>query len=253
MILQSCELSVVLDGKKILDRVNADFPSGGTSLLLGRNGSGKSTLLKTLAGLLKPASGTVLLNHTPLAEFSRKELARQCAVLLQDPTAPPDMTVAELTALGRFPHRSSRQRDREAVNRALADMGISSLAGRKLGTLSGGERRKAFFARALAQESNILILDEPDAALDAAAKNELLRTLRELKSRRSLTVIMAAHDWDFALNAADHICGLKNGSVCCAGTPEMIAAGEILPQIFGISAITLRDKYNKLRILPEYN
>ena len=252
MMVQTHDLTVVLNGKTILDRINAAFPAGQTTLILGRNGSGKSTLLKALAGLLDPAAGKVRLGNRDLTEYSRKELACRCAVLLQDPAAPPDMEVAALVMLGRFPHDSSRESNRNAVRRALADMGIEYLAGRKLGTLSGGERRKAFFARALAQETALLILDEPDAALDAAAKNELLHTLRELKSRRDLTVIMAAHDWDFALNMADAVCGLKNGTLCCAGTPDKIIQPEILQEVFGISGITLHDKYGKLRILPEY-
>lgn len=251
-MVQIQELTVTLGNKKILDRISTAFPAGKTSLILGRNGSGKSTLLKTLAGLLKITAGEVLLHGKNLTGFSRKELARRCAVLLQEPAAPPDMQVATLVMLGRFPHDTGRETDRNAVKRALDDLGIAHLSERKLGTLSGGERRKAFFARALAQETGLLILDEPDAALDAAAKNELLKTLRELKTRRQLTVIMAAHDWDFALNAADFVCGLKHGTLCCSGTPEQIVQPEILQELFGISGIILRDKYGKLRILPEY-
>ena len=140
----------------------------------------------------------------------------------------------------------------EAVDRALRAAGVAALADRRIGTLSGGEKRKAFLARALAQESGILLLDEPEAALDAAARNELLRTLRELRRERDLTVIMAVHDLDFGLGAADAVCGLKHGELRFFAPPEAAVAPERLRELYGIGCRVFRDETGRLRAVPEY-
>jgi iron complex transport system ATP-binding protein len=246
------QVTVKLSGREILHNISAEFPEQGISLLIGGNGSGKSTLLKTVAGLLPAAGGTVTFDGVDIAGISRREIARKCAILLQDPYAPPEMSVRELTALGRFPHGGSGSINAPEVIRAMDDAGITYAAGRVLGTLSGGERRRAFLARALAQETPLLLLDEPEAALDAAAKNELLRTLKKLGDSRKLQVIMAVHDLDFALGTAEYICGIKAGAVLFSGTPDKVITPGNIRELYGISASVFHDQNHRLRMLPEY-
>ena len=247
MKLSADRLTVRLGGRTILHEVGAQFPESGITLVIGGNGCGKSTLLKTLAGILSPVDGTVTLGGTPLARLSRKETARRCAILLQEPYAPPELSVRELTALGRFPYGGGA----DAVARAMEAAGVSELAGRKLGTLSGGEKHKAFLARALAQESGVLLLDEPEAALDAAARDELLHTLKRLRDERGLTVVMAVHDLDFGLGAADMVCGLKSGELRFSGSPEA-ATSAVLEELYGLGSTVFRDVRGRLRAIPDY-
>ena len=248
MKLVADRLTVRLGGRTILREVGADFPESGVTLVIGGNGCGKSTLLKTLAGILSPVGGTVTLDGTPLDRLSRKETARRCAILLQEPYAPPELTVRALTALGRFPYGGGGA---DAVARAMTLAGVTELADRKMGTLSGGEKHKAFLARALAQGSGVLLLDEPEAALDAAARDELLRTLKRLRAERGLTVVMAVHDLDFGLDAADMVCGLKSGELRFAGPPEA-ATPDVLRELYGLGSTVFRDATGRLRAIPDY-
>jgi len=249
MTLTAEHLTVRRSGRIILRDVSAEFPASAVTLVIGANGCGKSSLLKALAGIWSAAAGRIVLDGAPLPRLTRRELARKIAILLQEPSAPPELSVRDLAALGRFPHGGGGG---EAVDRALRAAGVAALADRRIGTLSGGEKRKAFLARALAQESGILLLDEPEAALDAAARNELLRTLRELRRERDLTVIMAVHDLDFGLGAADAVCGLKHGELRFFAPPEAAVAPERLRELYGIGCRVFRDETGRLRAVPEY-
>ena len=253
MKLSAEHLAVRLSGREILHDVSVEFPEERVTLILGGNGSGKSTLLRALAGILPASGGEVRFDGVPLSGMSRREAARRCAILLQDPYAPPEISVAELAALGRFPHGGRRARTREAVRQALAETGLTALADRRIDTLSGGERRKAFLARALAQETELMLLDEPEAALDAAARHELLITLRKLRRTRRLTVVMAVHDLDFALGAADLICGLKAGTLRFAAPPEQAATPENLRELYGIGSTVFSDRHGRMRAIPDYS
>ena len=154
MKLSAEHLAVRLSGREILHDVSVEFPEERVTLILGGNGSGKSTLLRALAGILPASGGEVRFDGVPLSGMSRREAARRCAILLQDPYAPPEMSVAELAALGRFPHGGRRARTREAVRQALAETGLTALADRRIDTLSGGERRKALPPIAAAPSSS---------------------------------------------------------------------------------------------------
>lgn len=234
MTVSAENLCVKLLRREILHNISVVFPQA-VSLVIGGNGSGKSTLLKTLAGIIPAVSGRVFMGDTPADTLSPVEIARRCAILLQNPDAPPDMKVCELVSAGRFAYGRSDRKGKEAINAALADAGIEPFRERKIGTLSGGERRKAFLARALAQESRILLLDEPDSALDAAAKDVLRQTLCQLQKRRQLTIVMAVHDLDFALDIAAAACGIKGGKVLFAGDAQAVITPENFQRLFDIS------------------
>ncbi len=233
MNISAENLCVKLNGREILHNITVDFHRG-ISLLIGGNGSGKSTLLKAIAGVIPPASGRVVMEHCRVDTLPPRELARRCAILLQNPYAPPGMCVAELVTAGRFAYGRNDRRAKEAVNAALADAGVENLRDRKLCTLSGGERRKAFLARALAQESPVLLLDEPDAALDAAARDSLRQTLCRLQKKRQLSVIMAVHDLNFALDIAPETCGIKAGKILFSGATQDVITPENFQKLFGI-------------------
>ena len=244
-------VSTSLSGREILHDISVEFPANRISLLAGGNGSGKSTLLKTIAGLIAPDAGEVNFGGMNINSLPRKEMARRCAILLQEPYAPAEMKVAQLAALGRYPYGGGSCNAPE-VKRALEDAGISYAANREVGKLSGGERRKAFLARALAQESELLLLDEPESALDAAARSELLNLLCRLHRERKLTVIMAAHDLDFAVGVTDFVCGIKSGRICFCGEPETAVTTENLHTLLGVDIDLFHDRRGRLRVLPEY-
>lgn len=197
----------------VLENINLDLTENSISVLAGMNGCGKSTLLKLLAGLLKPASGSIILDGLPLKDISRRELAKKLAYLPQTPELPAGFSVEELVLCGRYPHASTRQHDRGVVAQLLETIGISHLAKRQLSTLSGGERQRCFLALVLAQEPSILLLDEPFSALDPAAFRELFNLLIKVKQQYSLTVIIVLHDINRALNYGDRIIGIKNGKI----------------------------------------
>ncbi len=233
MNIRAENLSVKLDGKEILHNITIDFKRG-ISLLIGGNGSGKSTLLKTLAGIIPATSGRAFMGSSRVDMLPQREVARRCAILLQNPYAPPEMSVEEVVYAGRFVHGGNNAANREAVNQALADAGVEVLRRRKTGTLSGGERRKVFLARALAQESRILLLDEPDAALDAAARDSLRQTLYQLQKNRSLTIVMAVHELNFALDIASEICGIKAGNILFSGAAQDMITPENFQRLYDI-------------------
>ena len=233
MNIRAENLSVKLDGKEILHNITIDFKRG-ISLLIGGNGSGKSTLLKTLAGIIQATSGKVFMGCSSVDMLPVRELARRCAILLQNPYASPEMSVEEVVSAGRFVHGGNNNSNREAVNRALCDAGVESLRSRKIGTLSGGEKRKVFLARALAQESRILLLDEPDAALDAAARDSLRQTLYKLQKNRQLSIVMAVHDLNFALDIAAEICGIKAGEILFSGATRDVMTPENFQRLYDI-------------------
>lgn len=207
------DLSIRIGGRDIIRQINAVIPGGTVTALIGGNGSGKSTLLKSIAGLQKNSSGTIFYDDIPLKDFSLRQLAHKRAVVFQNPAIPENMPINELMMLSRFAFTSERRYDHEAVTRALSDAGCADLAERRLGTLSGGERRKIFLALALAQEPELLLLDELEAGVDSAFLSKLPQLLADLRRERNLTILMVTHDADLAMRAADNIIGIKNGKL----------------------------------------
>jgi iron complex transport system ATP-binding protein len=203
--------------------------------VIGRNGIGKTTLLKTIAGLLKPLDGKVLMNSTEISFIHRKELARMISYVSTELVSSPNMTVHDLVALGRHPHTGwygeLRSNDIEAVQRAIFLMHLDHLAGKSLAELSDGERQRALIARALAQDTDIIIMDEPAAFLDVVNRYEVMLLLRRICRMENKTVIFSTHDLSMALHEADKIWLLLPGK-CLEGSPEDIILGGKLNDLF---------------------
>jgi iron complex transport system ATP-binding protein len=225
----------------LLHNLDAELAPGWLVCLLGRNGSGKSTLLRTLGGLLPPLSGTVRIHHRHLSEFSHSQLARHLAMVLPERPAVELLRVRDLVALGRYPYTDwsgrLRPKDVAVVEQAMRQTGIETLAERSLATLSDGECQRAMIARALSQEPEILLLDEPTAHLDLPGRIEILHLLRRLAGESGAgegrTILLSTHDLDLALRLADRFWLLDAGHLQ-QGVPEDLLLNGALGSVFGL-------------------
>lgn len=238
-LLEARGITVSVEGRALVDGVDVSVAGGEVVGLVGPNGAGKSTLLRAATGVsggLKPEAGTVLIDGRPIATYPRAELFRRVAVVQQLPDAPPSMTVHDLVLLGRFPHlglfRRESERDHEIARAAMARTGCAALAERHLGTLSGGERRRAFIARALAQEPRLLLLDEPTANLDADAQAQVLELLRDL-ARAGVGVLVVLHDLTFAAAYCDRLLLMHGGRLVASGAPAEVLAPAHVAAVYG--------------------
>jgi iron complex transport system ATP-binding protein len=215
-------VSVTLGGVRVVDGVDATVAEGEWVALIGPNGAGKTTLLRAVARLL-PFEGSIALHGRPTSDMRRAELSRLLAVVPQEPSTPPWLTVAEYVLLGRTPHLGALakecRRDREAAARALARFDLLGYRDRPLGTLSGGERQRVVVARALAQEAGIVVLDEPTAALDIGHQQQALELLDQLRGESGLTLVTAMHDLTLAAQYADRMVLLDRGRIVADGAP----------------------------------
>lgn len=222
----------------VIDGVSFRIDSGSVVTLLGPNGSGKSTLLKMLGRILKPRGGVVLLDGKDVFSLDPALLARRMAILPQLQQTPAEVTVEELVSLGRYPHRGwnfvASPRDREAVENALAMTRMADLRDRLVSSLSGGERQRAWIALTLAQEPEVLLLDEPTAFLDICCQFEIIDVVRTLNRERGTTVVMALHDLNLAASCSDRMILLKDRRIRCAGKPVEVMTSEILREVFEI-------------------
>lgn len=229
----------------VLDGIDLDLPAGKVTAIVGPNGCGKSTLLKTIARVLAPQHGAVLLDGEPVHSQLSKQVARRLGLLPQSNVVPEQLTVRALVERGRYPHRGAFSRwtgaDREAVEEALAVTGMDEMSGRLVDELSGGQRQRAWIAMVLAQQTPVLLLDEPTTYLDLAHRLEVLRLLRRLNAERGVTVAMVLHDLDEACRYADHIVALHEGSVVAHGAPTEIVTPELIQQVFGVHCTILPD------------
>jgi iron complex transport system ATP-binding protein len=229
----------------IVGHLDLVIPRGAFTVLVGPNGSGKSTILRSLAGLLAPRLGTVLLDGASIASLSSKELARRIGVLSQGPSAPEGLSVRDLVQQGRYPHRSLFGRwtpqDEAACDEAMALTGMEAFRDRPLDKLSGGERQRAWIAMALAQQTGILLLDEPTAFLDLAHQLEILDLIGDLVHERGKTVVAVLHDLNQAARYADHMVLLKAGSVIGTGHPREVMTAEAIADVFGVASSIISD------------
>ena len=228
---------------------------GERAALIGPNGSGKSTLLRLLARQLVPRGGTVYLEGRDLARLGRREAARSLGLLPQAPALPEGVTVRELVARGRFPHRGllsgGGTSDRDLVEQALRDTGITQLAEREVHGLSGGERQRAWIAMALVQEPRVLLLDEPTTYLDLAHAHEALGLLQRLATERGMSLLMVLHDLSQASRFATRVIALRSGQVVAQGRPAEVITPPFLREIYGLDARVLPDpETGTLLIIP---
>ena len=240
VVLDAKAISVRLGKTPVLNEVTLSILRGTVTAIIGPNGSGKSTLLRTLARLLRPETGSVLLDGAAIARMSPGQVARQIATLSQSPGAVPGMTVQELVEQGRYPHtgplRMRSDRDRAAVERALELTSSSRFRHRLLDSLSGGERQRVWIALALAQEPRILLLDEPTTFLDVNHQIQALNLIQALNREHGLTVVMALHDLNQASQYAERLVVLHGGRIVEEGLPTEVIREDVLASVFNVQA-----------------
>lgn len=242
--LAAQDLSLAYGGRRIVEGLELRIPPGRFTVLAGPNGSGKSTLLRGLSGGMTPLSGRVTLDGQALGHWPARARARRIGLLPQAPQPPEGLRVRDLVAYGRHPHRSLfsswSKADALACDRALQQTGMADLAGSPLEALSGGQRQRAWIAMALAQESDILLLDEPTSFLDLSHQLEVLQLITGLVAG-GRTVVAVLHDLNQAARHADHVVVLQAGRVAAAGPPAEALSLEVLSRVFGVGASLLTD------------
>lgn len=244
--LSASNLSLGYGGQlHIVDELSVELPAGKVTIIVGANACGKSTLLRGLARLLKPSAGVVHLNGTDIHQMPTRELARELGILPQTPIAPDGISVADLVGRGRSPHqgwfRQWTPADDDAVAAALNVTGTAELAGRNIDELSGGQRQRVWIAMALAQETQVLLLDEPTTYLDLAHQVEVLDVVSELNARRGTTVAIVLHDLNMAARYADHLIAMKSGVIVTQGAPGEVLTAELVQEVFGLESMVVPD------------
>jgi iron complex transport system ATP-binding protein len=243
--LSTQHLSLAYDQTTIIADLDLAIPSGKITALVGPNGCGKSTLLRGLARLLAPRGGAALLDGKAIHQIPTRELAKRIGILPQSPVAPEGLTVRELVAQGRYPHQSWLQQwatdDEAAVLKALELTGMTALAERAADTLSGGQRQRAWIAMTLAQETPVILLDEPTTFLDLSHQIEVLQLLERLNRIEGRTIIMVVHDLNHATRHAHHIIALREGAVVASGSPAAVVTPALLREVFGVEGVVVPD------------
>lgn len=233
------------DTRVVIDGIDVEFPRGSITALIGPNACGKSTLLKGLSRLLPPQEGSVLLDGVDLHSLPSRTVAQRLGLLPQSPLAPEGITVADLVTRGRHPHgkllRRSAHDDLAIVAEALTDTGIADLAERPVDALSGGQRQRAWIAMALAQQTPLLLLDEPTTFLDIAHQIEVLDLLTDLRNTRGKTIVMVLHDLEQAAAYADRLVVVSDGRIFAHGDPAEVLTEDLVFDVFGLRSRIISD------------
>lgn len=243
--LQTAHLSLAYSGQVIIEDLEFVVPPGQMTILIGPNGCGKSTLLKGLARLLKPQQGQVLLDGHAIATLPTRALAQQLGILPQGPTAPSGLTVRDLVCQGRYPYQNWWQSwsaaDEARVTDALQKTETDAIATRPLDTLSGGQRQRAWIAMVLAQDTDILLLDEPTTFLDWAHQIEILDLLANLNRQEQRTIALVLHDLNQAARYAEHLVVMHSGQIVAQGAPAAIMTETLIETVFNLPCKMIRD------------
>jgi iron complex transport system ATP-binding protein len=243
--LQARNLTLSYEDRTVVQDLSLTLPAGKVTMIVGANACGKSTLLRGLSRLLKPAGGAVLLDGKDIHSQPTRKVATVLGLLPQTPVAPEGITVADLVGRGRYPHQGWFRKwaadDDVAVASALQATGTLELAGRPVDELSGGQRQRVWIAMALAQETDILLLDEPTTFLDVAHQVEVLDLVTDLNRRAGTTVGIVLHDLNLAARYADHLVALKAGRIVATGAPADVVTAEVVRDVFGLESRVLQD------------
>ena len=242
--LRADALTLRYEQRTISSELSLDIPDGSFTVIVGPNACGKSTLLRALSRLLVPVAGQVWLDQQPIGEFPGREVARRLGLLPQSASAPDGISVADLVARGRYPHQSFLRQwskaDEQAVNEAMAATGVADLAERSLHELSGGQRQRVWIAMVLAQQTPILLLDEPTTWLDIAHQIELLDLLADL-NRQGRTIVAVLHDLNQACRYATHLVAMKDGAIVASGAPAQVFTEALVEHVFGLASLIIED------------
>ncbi|MEO0458290.1 MAG: ABC transporter ATP-binding protein [Cyanobacteria bacterium P01_A01_bin.114] len=243
--LTTRKLTLAYDNKPVIDDLDLAIPAGKITVLVGPNGCGKSTLLKGLGRLLRPKHGVVYLDSASIFKMPTKAVAKQLGLLPQGPAAPEGLTVRELVAQGRYPYQSWLQQwsaeDEKQVESALAITELQDLAERPIDSLSGGQRQRAWIAMTLAQNTQILLLDEPTTFLDLAHQIEVLDLLYDLNQREGRTIVMVLHELNQACRYGDYLIAMKTGRVYARGQPHQVMTEDLVQSVFGLDCRIIND------------
>jgi iron complex transport system ATP-binding protein len=243
--LSAENLAVGYDHREIIHDLSVRIPTGKISVIVGANACGKSTLLKTLARLLKPTRGTVLLDGKSIQSIPTRAVALKLGLLPQSPTAPEGITVADLVGRGRYPRqgwiRQWTKGDDEAIADAMMSTDVLEIADRPIDELSGGQRQRVWIAMALAQETDILLLDEPTTFLDLTHQFEVLDLLVDLNKRDQRTIVIVLHDLNQACRFGDHLIAMKDGAIVAEGNPSEVITEQVVQDIFGLAVKVIPD------------
>ncbi|MFC8825571.1 ABC transporter ATP-binding protein [Streptomyces sp. NPDC057137] len=243
--LTARELTLAYDDRTVVHDLELAVPDGRVTVIVGPNACGKSTTLRALGRLLKPKSGSVLLDGEELARIPTRKIAQSIGLLPQSPSAPEAITVADLVSRGRQPHQHWWQQwseeDERAVTEAMARTDVTELAERSVDELSGGQRQRVWIAMALAQETDLLLLDEPTTFLDIAHQVEVLDLVRRLNHDQGRTVVIVLHDLNQAARYADHLVAMKEGRIVAEGHPGEIVTAELVREVFALESVVVPD------------
>jgi ABC-type cobalamin/Fe3+-siderophores transport system ATPase subunit len=231
-------LTLAYDRRLVSEGLDVQIPDASFTVVVGPNACGKSTLLRALARLLKPRQGTVVLDGEAIASMSSKEVARRLGLLPQSSVAPDAITVADLVARGRYPHQGMLRQwsrdDERAVLAAMQATGVDDLAARAVDELSGGQRQRVWLAMVLAQQTPLLLLDEPTTFLDIAHQLEVLDLCADLHEHHGHTVVAVLHDLNHACRYATHLIAMRDGAIAAQGPPGAIVDAALVEAVFGL-------------------
>ena len=243
--IKTAHLAVGYDTVIIDPDFDIGFQKGKVTSIIGANGCGKSTVLKAIGRIIPSAGGTVIINDTDIARMKNKDIAMQMAILPQSPTAPGTLTCSELVSYGRFPYQKGFGRmskeDKEIVDWALEVTNMGDFKNREIAYLSGGQRQRVWIAMALAQQTGIILLDEPTTYLDLCHQLEVLELLKELNEKQHTTIVMVLHDLNLASRYSDFLLAMQSGKVYAYGSPAQVFTPEMLKACFQIDGEIVQD------------
>ncbi|OKX85438.1 iron-dicitrate transporter ATP-binding subunit [Corynebacterium glutamicum] len=253
--LQAIDSTLGYNGYTVSEHLNVDIPDRSFTVILGPNACGKSTLLRALSRLLKPEAGQILLDGEAISTLPSRDIAKRLGLLPQSSIAPEGITVRDLVSRGRFPHQKMLRQwsteDDLAIDRALSATGVSDLAERKVDSLSGGQRQRVWISLVLAQETPLLLLDEPTTFLDITHQLEILNLCKNLHATGDYTLVAVLHDLNLAFRYASHLIIMKDGEVVAAGDPNDIVTAELIEEVYNVKCLCIPDPVNgKPMIVP---
>ncbi|MDZ5783134.1 ABC transporter ATP-binding protein [Marinococcus luteus] len=248
-VIQTKGLSISYGANRVVTNIDLKIPESKITTIIGANGCGKSTVLKTLARILSPSAGGAYLDGKLIHKANTKEMAKQLAILPQSPDSPSGLKVGELVSYGRAPRQKGfgklSNEDQIVIDQSLELAGMLKFKQRDVDELSGGQRQKVWIAMALAQETPVLLLDEPTTYLDLAHQLEVLKILKRLNEEEGRTVVMVLHDLNHASRFADYMIAMGDGAIIQDGSPNEIMTPQVLKKVFNIDAIITRDPVNQ--------